>query len=165
MRVLARSSAVRALLKGHAKPLTDLQVRLRQGFGRCAPQVGHIILAMPGLRLSRCQALLSSRCQALLRALPLRQPTILHVLQFAGGSGAGQAGWEGGALLASGGQDGQLYVWHLQLDEDGEAIHESQKLHASFVKEGGGECHSKCCNRAGSWPATAVGRPGHARCR
>ena len=33
VRVLARSSAVRALLKGHTKPLTDLQARLRQGWG------------------------------------------------------------------------------------------------------------------------------------
>ena len=60
-------------------------------------------------------------------------------LQYAGGRGAGQAGGEGDALLASGGQDGQLYVWHLRLDEDGEAIHESQKLHAAFVQDGGGE--------------------------
>lgn len=89
------------------------------------------------------------------RALRIRQPAILHMLQFAGGSGAGQAGSEGGALLASGGQDGQLYVWQLRLDEDGEAIHESQKLHASFVKEGSGKCHSKIFNRARCWPAAA----------
>ena len=77
------------------------------------------------------------------------------MLQFAGGSSASQASNEGAALLASGSQDGQLFVWHLRLDDDGEAIHESQKLHASLVKEGGGECRSSSSSKAaaGSQPA------------
>lgn len=79
VRVLSRSSAVRALLKGHAKPLTDLQ--------------------------------------------------------FAGGAGAGDDA--GGSLLASGAQDGQLFVWQLRLDEGAEAIEGTQKLHAHFTAGGG----------------------------
>lgn len=74
IRVLSRHSAVRALLKGHAKPLTDLQ--------------------------------------------------------FSSGAASG-------GLLASGGQDGQLFVWQLRLDEDAAAIRDTQLLHASFVSGGG----------------------------
>lgn len=81
IRVLSRSSAVRALLKGHTKPLTDLQ--------------------------------------------------------FAGGSGTAGGDAAGGSLLASGGQDGQLYVWQLRLDGDAAAVEDTQKLHASFVAGGG----------------------------
>ncbi len=78
IRVLSRSSTVRALLKGHAKPVTDLQ--------------------------------------------------------FADGAAA--AG--DGGVLASGGQDGQLFVWQLRLDTDAGAIRETQKLRASFVTPAGG---------------------------
>lgn len=93
------------------------------------------------------------QCRDVARPCPPTNAAFIYPRpQFAGGSGAGQAGGEGGALLASGGQDGQLYVWHLQLDEEGEAIHESQKLHASFVKEGGGEFCSSCLG----WPTTRV---------
>lgn len=75
IRVLSRTSAVRALLKGHTQPLTDMEFA-----GACA---------------------------------------------------------EGGALLASGAQDGQLFVWQLRLDEDEAAVRDSQLLHASFVSGSG----------------------------
>lgn len=94
IRVLSRTSTVRALLKGHSKPVTDLQ--------------------------------------------------------FAGADAGG-----GGDLLASGGQDGQLFVWQLRLDDDAGAIRESRKLRASFDAPAGGHI-------AAAGP-THVYRPGKAR--
>ena len=90
IRVLSRHSAVRALLKGHTKPLTDLQ------FAAASPDAGH----------------------------------------DSGSSSASSAFNE--VLLASGGHDGQLFVWHLQLDEDNATIRETQQLHASFASAAGG---------------------------
>ena len=89
IRVLSRHSAVRALLKGHSKPLTDLQF---------APAA-------------------------------------------AGADGKEEDEDEEedyGSLLASGGQDGQLFVWQLRLDEGEAAIHDTRKLHAHFVTAAGG---------------------------
>lgn len=86
IRLLSRHSAVRALLKGHTKPLTDLQ------FAGSAVQSGSSDASTPA---------------------------------------------SGGNLLASGGQDGQLFVWQLWLDEEAGAIRETQKLQANFVTEAG----------------------------
>jgi enhancer of mRNA-decapping protein 4 len=81
IRVISRSSATRALLKGHTQPLSDLR--------------------------------------------------------FAPPAAAGNGGSEGAALLASGGADGRLFVWRLQLEEGAAAVHEAQQLRASFVSTAG----------------------------
>lgn len=97
--MLSRTSAVRALLKGHAKPVTDLQ--------------------------------------------------------FAGSD-----------MLASGGQDGQLLVWQMRLDEGAGAIHEAQKLRASFVTAAGAcsTCRGEACVLGGlaGWQGSPA-RQGAAR--
>jgi enhancer of mRNA-decapping protein 4 len=84
IRVLSRASAVRALLKGHTAPLTDLAF---------APPPA--------------------------------------------GEASEQQQHGGGELLASGGRDGQLYVWHLQVDDDAQAVNDTQQLRASFTSAAG----------------------------